>query len=174
MKETVHWINLTNGLLAIPHGIKDFRVMRLQSTHCEQKQWGKVLNSIPDDMLWLLAHGHVCVVRDYGANKNTPRAIWQGLEFARFAIIRSWFGDDVKVSQKYSERGGVSMMTYCERAMLGLPEMGRINYYRDFAIANKTNDIRLLAVTDRTDMDNKKMEVYRMAMESLGGKMETT
>jgi hypothetical protein len=86
-----HWINLTNGLQAIKeYNLTDYRVMRLQSTWCEQKHWGRILWSIPDEFLFQLALGHTCIVYDYGVRKEIPRAIWQGLEWVRYVLTRRW------------------------------------------------------------------------------------
>lgn len=91
MTTTTHWINLTNGLRAlIDYGLTDWRALRLQSTHCEQKRWEDVLASVPDEMLLRLAVGEECRIYDYGANKPVSRACWQGIAWVRYALSVRW------------------------------------------------------------------------------------
>ena len=77
----IHFINLSNGIKAITdYNLSDYRFIRLQSTTCEQKRWEEILLTISDDFLISLALGYHCIVYDYGANKNVPRDVWQGLK----------------------------------------------------------------------------------------------
>lgn len=90
---TRHFINLTNGIQAIEdYGLTDVRFVRIQSTACEQKRWEDILMHLSDDFMISAAFGHRCVVYDYGANKGVPRAVWQGLEWVKYALWRAWWG----------------------------------------------------------------------------------
>lgn len=87
-----HFINLTNGIQAIEeHGLTDVRFIRIQSTACEQKRWEDILVQLSDDFILSAALGHHCIVYDYGANKAVPRAVWQGLEWIKYALWRAWW-----------------------------------------------------------------------------------
>jgi hypothetical protein len=86
-----HFINLTNGIQAIQdYGLTDYRFIRLQSTACEQKRWEEILNTLSDDFMVAAALGNNCIVYDYGANKEVPRAVWQGMEWVKFALLKRW------------------------------------------------------------------------------------
>ena len=68
--------------------------IRLQSTACEQGRWNFILNNIDSNFLMSLALGYECIVMDYSSRyggKRPSRAIWQGLEWIRYALNRSWF-----------------------------------------------------------------------------------
>jgi hypothetical protein len=88
----VHFVNLTNGIEAIrPNGLMNPHFIRLQSTACEQTRWGQILLDLSDDFLLHAAMGDTCYVYDYGASKFVPRAIWQGLEWVKYALNRRWY-----------------------------------------------------------------------------------
>lgn len=91
MAEVIHFINLTNGIQAIEdYELSDYRFLRLQSTACEQKRWEDIIMTITDDFMVATALGHNCIVYDYGANKEVPRAIWQGLEWVKYCLLKRW------------------------------------------------------------------------------------
>lgn len=146
---TRHFINLTNGLQAIPeHGLTDYRFIRLQSTACEQKLWADILMQLSDDFLMAAALGHECVVYDYGARKEVPRAVWQGLEWVKFVLHRRWKG------QMYIPCGRAALMRdYFYSEYVGLPDRvkARLDYFGKFS---KMGDpIRIRAVTAATAHD---------------------
>ena len=88
----LHYLNLTNGIEAMPSlAGQPFRFIRIQFTACEQKRWDFILQDLDCDFLISLARGHECIVHDAGHNGN-PRALWQGLEFVRYALSLRWFG----------------------------------------------------------------------------------
>ena len=123
-----NYINLTNGLEAIDdYDLKDYVFMRLQSTHCEQKRWEDVLASVPDDLLFHAARGERCVVYDYGANKARPMAVWQGLEWVKFALWKNWFDALYQPVGKAETMGGYFRRQY---SLLSKRALSRLAYYR--------------------------------------------
>jgi hypothetical protein len=145
-----NWINLTNGLQAIrDYGLTEYNVMRLQSTHCEQKRWADVLASVPDEFLFRLAMGDECRVYDYGARKAVPRAVWQGLEWVRYAVTRRWTGEVVVLTGRARTMGRYFAEQY---AGLTDREKSRLDYFG--AMANGTP--RISAVTGPTSHDGNK------------------
>jgi hypothetical protein len=144
------WINLTNGLQAIhDYGLSDYRIMRIQSTHCEQKRWSDVLASIPDEFLWNLAAGMECRVYDYGAHKPVPRAIWQGLEWAKYAITRRWTGEEITLNGRAK-----TMQKYFSEhyAKLTKSQKARLDYYGEMAQGIPI----ITSVTSATNRDGDK------------------
>jgi hypothetical protein len=145
-----NWINLTNGLQAIrDHGLTEYSVMRLQSTHCEQKRWGDVLASVPDEFLFRLAMGDECRVYDYGARKDVPRAVWQGLEWVRYAVTLRWTGEAVTPTGRARTMGRYFAEQY---QALTSRETARLDYFG--AMANAAP--RISAVTEPTTHDGDK------------------
>jgi hypothetical protein len=88
---TLHYANLTNGR-ACPHlgEVPDRRVVRVQSTWCEQKRWGDVALTVGADLLFHLARGETCVVHDVSERDRESRACWQGLSWLRYACSVAW------------------------------------------------------------------------------------
>ena len=74
--------------------------MRVQSSHCENRDYGGVLASLDADLLLHLALGCRCRVYDFGSRRKrwpgegldlcVPSAIWWGLEVARYALSKLW------------------------------------------------------------------------------------
>jgi len=147
-----HFINLTNGIEAIrEHNLTDYRFIRIQSTACEQKRFESILMDISDDFLMLVALGHTCVVYDYSSKREVPRAIWQGLEWIKFALMKNWF--DVTYipegrGNKCSNYFGSIYETLGDRAKK------RIRYFKKFTGINKRNRlIDIVSKTSRTIRD---------------------
>lgn len=68
--------------------------VRIQSTACEQQHFERLMQGLDATLLLQLALGHTCLVYDLGSRnkkRGAPRAIWYGLEFARYALTR-WVG----------------------------------------------------------------------------------
>ncbi|KAJ9529510.1 hypothetical protein QJQ45_013863 [Haematococcus lacustris] len=95
-----HFVNLTNGVEALPM-LQDlglsFSYVRLQSTACEQQRYEQLMMSLDANLLMALAVGHCTLVYDAGSRIpewGVPRAVWQGLTFARWALTRLWLGPE--------------------------------------------------------------------------------
>ena len=145
--ERINFINLTNGMQAIKdYGLSDFRFIRLQSTACEQKLWEEIILSISDDFLMSVALGRDCVVYDYGANKDIPRAIWQGLEWLKYVLYLKWY------NQEYTPQGRSSKSRsyfYEQYKKLSKRARTRLNYFRNYA----DGELRISSITDKTKKD---------------------
>lgn len=148
-KPDCHFINLTNGIQAIKdHNLTDFRFIRLQSTACEQKRWEEILLTISDDFLMAAALGRNCIVYDYGANKEIPRALWQGLEWVKYALSRRWH----KIEYKPQGRAKSSGKYFAEQyAILSKRARARMDYFKKYV----NGPLQITTVTGATDKDNK-------------------
>ena len=103
---TRHYVNLSCGAEALEalaaQGVdRDaLRFVRVQSSHCENRDYGGVLASLDADLLLHLALGCRCRVYDFGSRRKrwpgegldlcVPSAIWWGLEVARYALSKLW------------------------------------------------------------------------------------
>ena len=103
---TRHYVNLSCGAEALEAlaaqgvGGDALRFVRVQSSHCENRDYGGVLASLDADLLLHLALGCRCRVYDFGSRRKrwpgegldlcVPSAIWWGLEVARYALSKLW------------------------------------------------------------------------------------
>ncbi|WP_043654432.1 hypothetical protein [Nocardia thailandica] len=125
---TIHFANLTRGLLCPHlHGV-DVHYTRIQSTQCEGKHWPQVLASAGPDLLMAMALGHEIVVHDVSERDRETRAMWQGLTFIRRTCETVWGLPLTPIPG----RGGHAMETYFDTEISWLPRPTRkaIRYYR--------------------------------------------
>ncbi len=131
------------------NSLKDYRFIRLQSTACEQKRWEEILLTISDDFLMVAALGNNCIVYDYSSKRQIPRAIWQGLEWIKYVLMRRWYG------QTYMPQGRAAKCAkYFDEqyGKISKRVKTRLDYFGKF-----TNGyhLRITAVTDKTDKDGQ-------------------
>ncbi len=143
----VHFINLTNGIQAVrDYGLTDYRFMRLQSTACEQKRWEDILLTTTDDFMMAAALGHGCIVYDYGANKQVPRAVWQGLEWVKYALSKRWHGINYQPQGRARTSTGYFALQY---EGLTKRARARMDYYKRYV----NGPLCINAVTQATEHD---------------------
>ncbi|CAM9349177.1 unnamed protein product [Phaeothamnion confervicola] len=99
-----HFINLTNGIEAIPLltagsiQLAEIGFIRIQSSKCEASHFVGVLEDLDTTLLMNLAIGHLCVVYDFGSRGTqwpdgavgVPRALWWGLAWISYVLARLW------------------------------------------------------------------------------------
>lgn len=144
------FINLTAGLEHIPtyKGL-DFQFIRIQSTHCEQKHWEKILQDLDNNFLMKLAIGRKCCVMDFTSRKsknNKSRAIWQGLAWIRYCLHRIWFNREIALQ--------FGMDRYFREQYRTLSDCTKrkLKYYRKFL---RNDKLRLGTICEPTDNDGK-------------------
>lgn len=148
---TVKYYNLSNGILALGSAGLDAKFIRIQSSLCERKKWSKIIEELDYDFLMNLALGNKCVVYDFGAEKEVSRAIYQGLEFVRFAVNMIWFYSSPNPYVKDH-----NCVKYFNEELLVLSERSRskLKYFRKF-LGTFIGPVNLEGVSNFTDMDNK-------------------
>ena len=99
-----HFRNLSRGLLC-KCPTPRYHIMRLQSSHCEQKHWDRILHDVGAELLYTLANGHVAIVHDVSERNRDTRACWQGLSWIRYACHRAWNPDSVLPPSEVSKHG---------------------------------------------------------------------
>ena len=161
MKE-VSFINLTNGLESLIEHNLDFdkcRFIRIQSTACEQKRWATIIDDLSPDFMLHAAIGSHIYIYDYGANKEIPRAIWQGIEWIKYVLQKRWHSID------YSPVGrAISMQCYFEKEYAKLPKTtkAKLDYYKKYV----GDRIYITSFTNSTEHDgdysfyNNLVEMY--------------
>lgn len=154
----IHYINLTNGLLALADqhlAGKDYRFIRIQSTWFEQHRWDDIIMTLSDDFLMNAALGNTCLVYDYGARKPIPRAVWQGLEWIKYALHACWIQSSVAYKPEgraYQQRAYFEYVYY----KLSAQACAKLRYYRQFYREGTVIDIR--SITAATEYDNNILE----------------
>jgi len=160
MRKTKVFINLTNGIEAIPmlrspHHLT-YRFIRIQSTQCEQKHWDQLLRDLDYEFLMSLALGYNCIVYDYSQRKECPRACWQGIPFIIYVLQRRWFGKKGPVWIRE-----MNVEPYFEQVYYGLNKKTKkkLDYFKKFLICE---DIRLQYKGKRTRLDGQYEEFKRI------------
>ena len=153
MKETKYkyFINLTNGIEYLPIIYdKDYSFIRIQSTALEQHLWSNIILDLDYNFLMSLAVGENCVVVDYGANKEVPRAIYQGIPFLKYVLNRRWFGLETNAFVK-----GQNCRKYFSECYEKLSDKAKkkLDYFKPFLM---TNVIDIWAIAQSTTHDGNK------------------
>jgi len=89
------FINLTNGIEYLPEIGPIDGFVRIQSTACEQKRWWRIIRDLDYTFLLAVASGIAVTVYDTSQKKNVPRALYQGIEWIRYALSRRWLDSEV-------------------------------------------------------------------------------
>ena len=129
------YLNLTNGIEEMEaNPFCHYHYVRIQSTLCEQKQWGKILRELDYNFLMDIALGNHVVVIDFSQQKKVSRALFQGLEWIKYCLVRRWFG--VIPEKIFVKTYNVSNYFNQEYAKLTGDDFKKIDYISKFVITN--------------------------------------
>lgn len=145
-----HFINLTNGIEAIrEYSLKEYSFIRIQSSKCERKKWDDIIQELDSNFLLNLALGNKCIVYDFSAKKIVSRAIFQGIEFIKYALYKNWFNENIVVSVR-----GNNCFEYFNNSYKNLSKnnKNKLKYYKKFLNCDKLN---LETVSNSTENDGK-------------------
>lgn len=147
MKNNIFYLNLTNGLEALPQFYKDYKTIRIQSTACEQKRWDYILSDLDNGFLFDLAIGKNCFIIDYSQRKQSPRALFQGVEWIRFVLYKIWLQKEYKPMV----RGNDSTKYFLDIFKTIKPNtIKKIKYYQKFV---RCNEINIITISGKTKND---------------------
>ena len=147
----VYFLNCTTGLEFLDAISKDCELhfTRIQSTSGEQGRWNYILNNVDNDFLMHLAIGSKCVFFDctsrYGGRRDS-RAIWQCIEWIKYAIHRCWFDEEIKCPY-----GQHKHFQHIYNHNLKKATKRRLRYFKRFVLTDK---IYLKTVCCRTTHDS--------------------
>lgn len=153
----IHYINLTNGIEAIPSlsGI-EYRFIRIQSTLCEQKNWDRILQELDYDFLMNAALGNEIIVYDFGANKPIPKAVYLGLEFIKYSLYKRWLKQEylTRINRTTNETIRKDCNSYFESCYKDLERRTKtkLDYFKPYVVG----EIHIRAITASTQHDNDK------------------
>ena len=175
-----HFINLSNGAEALAllesAGVPPEQVafMRLQSSHCEAQDYAGVLSNLDHNLLMHLALGYECRVYDFGSRGNdwaseegelerryVPRAVWWGLEWARYALTRVWKlpHAEAPLLRGYNVEANFDK----QLQLLSKPLNKRLKYYRNH-LAPDLDAVRLHGYYAATELDGNKAAYREMLL----------
>jgi hypothetical protein len=142
-----NFVNLTNGIEAIPMIEEPFAFIRIQSTACEQKRWAHILNDLDYTFLLPISLGYSVTIYDFGARKAVPRAIYQGVEWIKYALNRRWLDEEYAPIVR-----GHNCARYFDECYRKLDDktLKRLDYFRKFL---NTDKIVINTVTNQTVHD---------------------
>lgn len=166
--KTKHFVNLTNGILAIPEldqaGIP-YEFIRIQSTTLENKNWIKLFTDLDHNFLMNLALGNMCIVYDYGTNRPYSKTIYIGLEIIRYVLNRYWYKIDNPEAIRYNRNGNpcphnmreyydkiFSYLLIHDKTKEKIAVKLKLNYYKKY-LNNKS--INLEGRSESTDKDGQ-------------------
>lgn len=132
---TKKYLNLTNGLEYLDE-VGECKVIRIQSTLCEAKCWDKLINDLDYNFLLDLAQGNTVEIYDTSSKKNMSRALYQGIEFIRYVLLRRWF--NVKPCEIPAIVNGHDTTEYFETEYrkLSRDTKKKLDYVKKFVIGN--------------------------------------
>jgi len=143
----IAYLNLTNGLEALPLFADNYRIIRIQSTACEQKRWDYILADLDYNLLFDLALGNNCFIIDYTQRKETPRALFQGVEWIKFVLYKVWLDKEYKVMVRGNDTSRYFTEMY---KTINAKTFNRLKYLRKFI---NTTEINLIAIGGKTTND---------------------
>jgi len=166
MSQTIYFINSTNGLEALPflknrHGTVAF--LRLQSTDGEHgiaENCNKIIQTIDTNFLMHLAIGNKCIFFDYTSRyggRRPSRAIWQCLEWIKYAVNRCWF--DREIECPYGQH--VHFKDIYEH-VLDKKSKRKLKYFKNFLLTDK---LKLKSICHSTTHDSN-FEFYKKELEN--------
>ena len=178
-----HFINLTNGLEAVPSllelgvvsGLEELMFIRIQSTHCENTNHYGILESLDTTFLMHCALGNACIIYDYGSRGTgqligsedhrwgIPRAYWWGIEWIRHALADIWNLEEANQPQRFVR--GYNTKPQFDAALCAMPKTlrRRLKYFRPFLKPNAT--LHIYPVYARTENDGEKEFYWRLTRE---------
>ena len=160
MKQKI-FINLTNGIEALPNlNADDIHFIRIQSSHCERQKYNQILDNIDFNFLMYLAMGYECIVYDYGANSEVPKAIYTGLEWIKYVCNRRWLNKEEQVFVKGKNVTEFYNKKYFE---IEYKTKRKIDYFKKFLL---TDELLIKSVCSETQNDNK-IEFYQKIIQNL-------
>lgn len=139
----INYLNLTNGLEFIGT-VKNYKVVRIQSTICEAKNYDKLIRDLDYNFLLDLAQGNEIKIYDTSAQKRVSRALYQGVEFIKYALNRRWLGKEEKAFVK-----GNDVTEYFREVYKGLSNEAKkkLDYVKKFL---NTDEIKIDTYCKRT------------------------
>lgn len=180
--ESRHFINLTNGIEALPQITSlltksEIRFTRIQSSHCESGAYDKLLASLDHELLFSLACGRDCYIYDFASrnkSRGVPRALFMGLEFMKWSVSYLWFTDSEEmIPERVSVRGKNTVPFWRDEVMpymIAKDTKKKVRYFAPFAKEMGVREVKLHGVYGRvSEIDGCKEIHVKMVRDWLAG-----
>ncbi len=178
----IHYLNLTNGLGFCPElraqskNGENLRVIRIQSTTIERKNWIKLFMDLDHDFLFNLAIGNECTVYDMGTNRPLSKTIRYGIPLIRYILSRFWALDYQHLTFRIT-KDGKSTIYDCEKQFDYIYNSlftfdstkekdavkKKLGYYKSLA----RGPISLYGVSQATDRDGDRGYFFDLARQNM-------
>ena len=134
-EKITNYLNLTNGLEYI-NEIPNYKLVRIQSTYCEQKLFGRMIQDLDYNFLFDIAQGNIVRIYDTSSNKKQSRALYQGIEFIKYTLNRRWLNKNVSAYVK-----GMNVTDYfnVKYNSLNTTAKKKLDYVKKFLNTDKIN-----------------------------------
>jgi len=177
-----HFINLTNGIEALPYmesliSKEEVRFTRIQSSHCESGAYDKLLSSLDTELLFSLACGRDCYIYDFASRNKTcgvSRALFLGVEFIKWSLAYLWFSSESPLVPDCALVRGKNTVPFWRNEVLqykiGKDTKKRLRYFSTFAKEFEVKEIKLHGVYGRvSEIDGCKELHVKMVKDWLDG-----
>jgi len=174
-----HFINLTNGIEAIPSINDNFSFIRIQSTTIEQHNYYKLFADLDHNLLMWLVLGTECRVYDFGTNRPLSKTIYIGLPIIEYCLNKYWLDyemEHVCVGRKFShnikkyveDKIYKRLFIYHDEILLPakIPLTTKFKYYRKY-IPTGIKKIKLIGCSSSTKWDSNTNFYKRILKENL-------
>ena len=153
MIKRIDYINLTNGIEAIPLLPPEWHVCRIRSTDIERNHWAELIVNLDHDLLFNLSQGYHCVIHDYGCRRELSKTVKVAIPVIKSLLELAWFG--VEMPESYAPIA-TSILIRAETNMAREAKR-KLVYYRKLLA---TEIIRLTGVSRKTIHDGD-FDYYR-------------
>lgn len=167
-----HFINLTNGIEAIPDLPPEYSFIRIQSTTLERKNYYKLFSDLDHNFLMWLSLGYECRVYDFGTNRPVSKTIYLGIPIIQYCLNKYWLGyemPEVWAGRKFNMniKGYINDCIYSplfcyhgeKHLQVKIALDVKFKYYRKF-IPENLKQINLVGVSQSTSHDSD-IDFYR-------------
>lgn len=162
--KAINFINLTNGVEAIKrYNLKEYQFIRIQSSQVERHCWEKILLNMDDNFLMNLALGNICNIFDYSANKEMPRALYQGVAFLEFVLERRWFGRNTPMRIRNLVARDTFYDEVYDRIRLNKDVKKKLDYFKKFL---NTDKLLIVLHYGNTELDGMYDEYKKILVEN--------
>ena len=158
-----NFVNLTNGIEAIPNLLPDWSAVRIQSTTIEKKNWPLLFSDLDHNFLFWLSQGVECHVWDFGCRREVSKVVGIGLPLINRMVNYVW--NDVESTDPLFLEATWRIL---ERSMTETSQQAKrkLRYYRQI---KNCGMVQLFGHSQATDRDGD-WEYYRKLLR--GGLVE--
>ncbi len=180
----VHYINLSSGAAWIPEFQRfelpenptpldelkklsqlldplNLKVVRIQSTWCEQKLWGNILQDLDYSFLLDLALGREVHIYDTSARKETSRALYQGVPWIRYTLTKLWLKKEIPAEVRGQDVSKYFAQMYHLHVCQDKNLKTRLKYVKKFIDPNLKN-LSLTAHSFQSSLDGNYEEIGKL------------